>query len=144
MRRLVREQALAFVATVRPDGNPAVSPKGTISVFDGGHLVFLHLHSPHTISNLRANPHVEINVVDPIVRKGYRFTGVGTVLEAGDQYDQILDHLAGERGTDYRGPAHAAVLISVTAVEPLISPAYDTCASEDEISAQWRRRHLVP
>lgn len=141
MCRLVREQALAFVATVRPDGTPAVSPKGTISVLDEEHLVFLHLNSPHTIANLRDNPAVEINVVDPIVRKGFRFTGVGTVLEAGDRYEQILDHFARERGTDYRGRAHAAVLIVVIAAEPLISPAYDT-ASEAEISAKWRRRHL--
>lgn len=33
-------------------------------------------------------------------------------------------------------------MISVTAVEPLISPAYDTGASEAEISALWQRRHL--
>jgi hypothetical protein len=105
MRRVVREQGLAFVATVRPNGTPAVSPKGTISVLDDDHLVFLHLHSPHTIANLRDNPHVEINVVDPIVRKGYRFSGIGTVFEAGDRYEQILDHLAGERGTDYHGRA---------------------------------------
>ena len=55
-------------------------PKGTTSVWDAGHLVFLHVHSPHTVDNLRHNPHVEINVVDPIVRKGYRFAGLGRVV----------------------------------------------------------------
>jgi uncharacterized protein len=29
MQRVVREQSLGFVATVRPDGTPALSPKGT-------------------------------------------------------------------------------------------------------------------
>jgi len=80
MQRVVREQSLGFVATVRPDGTPALSPKGTTSVWDAGHLVFLHVHSPHTVDNLRHNPHVEINVVDPIVRKGYRFAGLGRVV----------------------------------------------------------------
>jgi hypothetical protein len=44
MQRVVREQSLGFVATVRPDGTPALSPKGTTTVWDAGHLVFLHLY----------------------------------------------------------------------------------------------------
>ena len=32
MKRVVREQALGFVATVCPDGSPNLSPKGTTSV----------------------------------------------------------------------------------------------------------------
>jgi uncharacterized protein len=40
---------------------------------DNEHLFFAHLHSPQTVANIEAgNPVVEINVVDPIVRKGYR------------------------------------------------------------------------
>ncbi|MGH9096861.1 MAG: pyridoxamine 5'-phosphate oxidase family protein, partial [Acidimicrobiales bacterium] len=39
MQRLVQEQGLGFVATVRPDGTPALSPKGTTSVWDDDHLV---------------------------------------------------------------------------------------------------------
>jgi hypothetical protein len=35
MRRVVREQSLGFVATVRPDGTPALSPKGTTSLLLG-------------------------------------------------------------------------------------------------------------
>jgi uncharacterized protein len=72
MQRLVREQQLGFVATVCPAGTPNLSPKGTTTVWDAEHLVFLHLHSPGTVANLQRNPGIEINVVDPIVRKGYR------------------------------------------------------------------------
>src|SRR4051794_14178055 len=83
MRRVVTEQSLGFVATVRPDGTPALSPKGTTRVWDDGRLVFLHLHSPGTVANLAANPAVEVNVVDPIRRKGWRFAGRGTVHTPG-------------------------------------------------------------
>ena len=37
--------------------------------------MFADLASPGTIEDLATNPHVEINVVDPILRKGYRFKG---------------------------------------------------------------------
>ena len=142
MKRVVAEQSLGFVATVRPDGTPAVSPKGTTSVWDGEHLVFLHLHSPHTIANLEHNPHVEVNVVDPIVRKGYRFAGTAEILTSGSRYEQVLEWFSATRQSDYRGRAKAAVLITVTSAEPLVSPAYDGGATEAEVSALWRRRHL--
>ena len=41
--------------------------------------MFADIASPQTIRNLLVNPHVEINVVDPIVCKGWRFRGTGTV-----------------------------------------------------------------
>jgi predicted pyridoxine 5'-phosphate oxidase superfamily flavin-nucleotide-binding protein len=142
MQRVVREQSLGFVATVRPDGTPALSPKGTTSVWDAGHLVFLHLHSPHTVDNLRHNPNVEINVVDPIVRKGYRFTGLGRVVDGGPEYEQILDWFTAQRGGDYRAKVKAAVLVAITGAEALTSPAYDDGSTEADVSARWRQRHL--
>ena len=91
LRTLVEKQGLGFVATVRPDGTPSLSPKGTTEVWDDSHLVFLDLHSPVTVANLRRNPAVEVNVVDPIRRKGYRFRGTGEVHTEGDLYDRILN-----------------------------------------------------
>ena len=73
MKRVVGEQRLGFVATVCPDGTPNLSPKGTVMVLDDDTLVFADIRSPGTIANLRSNPVVEINVVDPVVRKGYGF-----------------------------------------------------------------------
>ncbi|HEX3199220.1 MAG TPA: pyridoxamine 5'-phosphate oxidase family protein [Propionibacteriaceae bacterium] len=66
MKRVVREQRLGFVATVCPDGTPNLSPKGTTRVWDDEHLVFCDLMSPQTVEDLRINPAVEVNVVDPI------------------------------------------------------------------------------
>src|SRR5215469_8479867 len=83
MKRMVREQKLGFAATVCPDGTPNLSPKGTTTVYDDDHLIFADIHSPNTIENLRHRPAIEINVVDPIVRKGYRFKGTATVVAEG-------------------------------------------------------------
>src|SRR5438132_11896181 len=90
MKRVVEEQRLGFVATVCSDGTPNLSPKGTTAVWDDDHLVFANIRSPGTIANLRQNAGVEVNVVDPFLRKGYRCTGVGSILESGALYDRPI------------------------------------------------------
>jgi|SRR6266568_60846 len=140
MRRLVSEQKLGFVATVCPDGTPNLSPKGTTAVWDDSHLVFLHLCSPGTVANLASNPNVEINVVDPFARKGYRFKGQARVLSEGELFERILGFYRA-RGTDTTS-ARAVVLMRVETASRLISPVYDTGASEPEVVANWRAHHL--
>src|SRR5215510_12210684 len=83
MKRLVGDQPLGFVATVSPDGTPNLSPKGTFAVIDDETLAFADIRSPQTLRNLRANPRLEVNFVDPFVRKGYRFSGTARVVERG-------------------------------------------------------------
>jgi predicted pyridoxine 5'-phosphate oxidase superfamily flavin-nucleotide-binding protein len=142
MRRVVREQRLGFVATVRPDGRPNLSPKGTTIVWDDDHLAFLHIHSPGTVANLRENPAIEINVVDPIVRKGYRFAGEGEVLTGGEVHQAVLEWFRRERGTDTTR-VEAVVMVRVDEAAPVVSPAYDTGASEADIIERWRDHHLA-
>lgn len=141
MRRVVREQMLGFAATVCPDGTPNLSPKGTTIVWDDEHLVFLHLHSPGTLANLDVNPSIEINVVDPIVRKGYRFKGTAEVLTEGALHAQVVEYFRSQRAMD---PArvHAVVLVHVAFAAPLVSPAYDLGAGEADVAARWREHHL--
>ena len=93
MKRVVEEQRLGFVATVCPDGTPNLSPKGTTAVWDDDHLVFANIRSPGTLANLRQNASVEVNVVDPFLRKGYRFKGVASdsrIRSALRQGDRLL------------------------------------------------------
>lgn len=141
MKRVVAEQSLGFVATVCPDGTPNVSPKGTLAVWDDDHLVFLDLRSPHTTRNLASNPAMEVNVVDPIVRKGYRFKGTADVVPVGPELERILDFYKRPAGTA-RDRVHAAVIMHVERAAPLISPAYDLGTSEQDVVARWRERHL--
>jgi predicted pyridoxine 5'-phosphate oxidase superfamily flavin-nucleotide-binding protein len=50
MRRVVEEQRLCFAATICEDGTANLSPKGTVTVLDDDHLIFVDLASPQTTS----------------------------------------------------------------------------------------------
>jgi predicted pyridoxine 5'-phosphate oxidase superfamily flavin-nucleotide-binding protein len=136
MKRVVDEQRLGFVATVCPDGTPNLSPKGTTAVWDDDHLVFANIRSPGTIANLRQNPSVEVNVVDPFVRRGYRFKGVASILESGALYEQAI---AFYRNRGSRNAIAEVVMIRVETAQPIDSPAYDLGLSEDEVRDRWER-----
>ena len=136
MQRVVREQRLGYIATVCPDGTPNLSPKGTTTVWDEDHLVFADIRSPRTIANLRHNPALEINVVDPIARKGYRFKGAASVLVEGLLFEDILAFYRRQGGTS---PIRSIVLVKVERALPVISPAYDAGQTEEQVRARWRQ-----
>src|SRR5205814_5555031 len=124
MKRVLAEQRLGFVATVCSDGTPNLSPKGTTAVWDDEHLVFLDLYSPGTVANIEAgNAVVEVNVVDPIRRKGYRFKGGAEVHRDGPVFEDVVQWYEEERGTDRAG-IKSVVLVRVERAAPLVSPAY--------------------
>jgi hypothetical protein len=139
MKRVVREQRLGFVATVCPDGTPNLSPKGTTAVWGDEHLIFGDIRSPQTIENLRINPAIEVNVVDPIARKGYRFKGQAMVLTEGPLFEEILAfYESGEAPVrDARSRIRRVVLVKIHQALPLVSPAYDLGLTEDAIRATW-------
>jgi predicted pyridoxine 5'-phosphate oxidase superfamily flavin-nucleotide-binding protein len=136
MKRVVEEQRLGFVATVCPDGTPNLSPKGTTAVWDDDHLIFANIRSPGTLANLRQNANVEVNVVDPFVRKGYRFKGVASILESGPLYDKALAFYK-ERGL--QSAIREIVMIRVQTAQPIDSPAYDLGLTEDQVRDRWDR-----
>ena len=137
MKRVVEEQRLGFVATVCPDGTPNLSPKGTTAVWDDDHLVFANIRSPGTLANLRQNASVEVNVVDPFLRKGYRFKGLGAVVERGALYDKAIAfyEARGSRVSAIR----EVVIVRVQSAQPIDSPAYDFGLTEDEVRDRWER-----
>jgi predicted pyridoxine 5'-phosphate oxidase superfamily flavin-nucleotide-binding protein len=134
MKRVVNEQRLAYVATVCPDGTPNLSPKATTTVWDDDHLVYADIRSPNTRENLRHNPVVEVNVVDPISRKGYRFKGRAAVLTEGAVHGEVLE-MYRRRGQDYS--PQAVVLIRVERALLLVSPAYDSGRTEEDVRAEF-------
>ncbi len=136
MQRVVREQRLGFWATVGADGRPNLSPKGTTDVWDDGHLWCADICSPRTVGNIEHGSWVEINVVDPFVRKGYRFKGPAHVHRPGtDEYDDGTARMrtAGSALVDRVG---AIVVVEVDTAEPVVSPAYDDGSlSESQVRA---------
>ena len=134
MRLLVDRQRLGYVATVTPDGEPSLSPKGTTAVWGDDQLVFADLASPGTIKNLQHNAALEINVVDPLTRKGFRFRGTGEVTKDGPLFDDVV---AFYRARGVRGTIRHVVLVRVTHAVPLVSPAYDSGTTEAQVRTSW-------
>ena len=141
MKRLVDEQQLGFCATVCPDGSPNLSPKGSTRVWDDDHLFFADICSPQTVANVRAGSLIEVNVVDPFVRKGYRFKGPAVVHEPGSAvFAEGIGRLRAA-GSKLTGRAKAIVVIEVQHAAPLVSPAYDDgTATEADILEAHRAR----
>ena len=139
IKNLIEQQKLGYVATVSPDNTPNLSPKGTISVWDDEHLVFADIKSPQTMKNLEKNPSLEINVVDPIARKGFRFKGTGTILSSGQEYDKIISYYS---KMGIKSKIGRVVLIKVSSVNNVTSPLYDLGYTEEEIKKRWREYYL--
>ena len=138
MRRVIEEQQLSFAATVSPDGWPNLSPKGSTRVYDDDHLIFVDITSPTTVANLLANPRIEINVVDPIVRRGYRFRGRAEVFERGEAFERLLAFMRAAGSTT---AVNSLVLVNVERALPVWSPAYDQGRTEAEVVALWEAKY---
>jgi len=138
MKNLLSKQKLGFVATVSPDNTPNLSPKGTIIVWNND-LIFADIKSPNTVANLKKNPSIEINVVDPLIRRGYRFKGEGKIISEGDEFQKIITHYKNE---GIKSEIKSIVLVKVRTVSEVTSPLYDLGYSEEEIKTKWKKHYL--
>ncbi len=129
-------QKLGYVATVTSDGKPNLSPKGTIIGWTLETLAFADIRSPDTIKNLQSNSFVEINVIDPLLRKGYLFQGQAQIISDSSLYEEILNHY---RKKGIKSPINSIVLVKVSDVSEVTSPLYDMGISEQEIKAKWKK-----
>ena len=129
-------QKLGYVATVSSDGSPNISPKGTIIGWSKNQLAFADIRSPDTMKNLKTNPNVEINVIDPLLRKGFLFKGFAKIISDTPLYDEILKHY---RDSGIKSPINSIVLVDVTEISDVTSPLYDMGIKEDEIKSKWKK-----
>ena len=141
MLAVIAAQRLCFAATVTPGGRPNLSPKGTIRVWDDHHLLFCDIASPGTRANLEQNPWIELNVVDTLSRRGYRFLGRGIVHRDDAVFRDAVARIGREEGAVY--PIQAVVLIEVERALPLLSPGYDHVPDEWAMREQWRARRAA-
>ena len=143
MKRLITEQPLGYVATVAPDGTPNLSPKGTFFVVDDTTIAFAEIRSPVTLANLRTNPLIAVNFVDPFVRKGCRVLGSTRILTRGENG---FDDLLARSGSTLAPRVRAIVIVDITKALPLSSPSYDDGATEADLRRAWttRFRKLQP
>ena len=141
MQRVVNEQRLGFYATVNEDGSPNLSPKGSTYVLDDNHLFFADIRSPQTVANIRRGSPVEVNVVDPLVRKGYRFKGPAEIHEPGSETYAAATAQMRDAGSRLVDRAAAIAVIEVREARPLTSPVYDDgSVTEAEVADMYRAR----
>ena len=136
IKNFLNLQKLGYVATVSSDGKPNISPKGTIIGWSSETLAFADIRSPDTLKNLIDNPNVEINVIDPLLRKGYLFQGKARILQDGAVRQEILNHY---RQNGIKSPINSIILVDVSCVSDVISPLYDLGISEEEIKSKWKK-----
>jgi uncharacterized protein len=141
MKRVIREQRLGFYATVCEDGSPNLSPKGTTYMWDDDHLFFADVRSPQTVAVIRRGSLVEVNIVDPLVRKGYRFKGPAEIHERETgQYAEGIKRLR-DAGSTLVDRVNAIVVVEVREARAVVSPAYDDgTLSEADMIRMFRAR----
>ena len=142
MKAVIQAAHLGFAATVTPDGRPNLSPKGTIRIWDDTHLFFLDIASPGTRENLAHSPWLEINVVEQLSRRGYRFAGRASWHPPGSPtYEQAVSRVYDK--TLPAAPPPGVVLLDVERAAPLLSPAYWRGLDETALREQWRERRAA-
>jgi hypothetical protein len=136
IRNFVNFQKLGYVATISSDGSPNLSPKGTIVILDDSRLVFANIRSPQTVENLTKNPSIEINVIDPFSRMGYRFKGIANILSDGDDFKKILDYFE-KKGI--KSKISDIIIVDVKSFSKITSPSYDLGLNKDDLVEKWKQ-----
>jgi hypothetical protein len=90
---------------------------------------------------------VEVNVVDPFARKGYRFKGVGEVIVDSARFEEIMRFYRSRWVDTARSKAEPVirgfVLVKVGRALPLISPAYDDASSDEQSIREYWISHFA-
>ncbi|MBW2270346.1 MAG: pyridoxamine 5'-phosphate oxidase family protein [Deltaproteobacteria bacterium] len=116
-KSLIEEVGLCYVATASSDGQPNVSPKGSIMVLDEDHLAFAEIMSPGSRSNLEQNKRVAVYVCRPEKFQGFQFKGTAELSQEGPLYDRLAAAIE-EKGLKLP-PIQNAVKIKVEEIRGL-------------------------
>ena len=135
MRQLIEENTVGLVATVTPDGAPAVSPKGTTVILDERTIAFGDIRSPQTVRNIRHNPAVELNFIDVFRRRSCFLKGRAEYVAQGSpRFEALLPHFARYA---LMPRMRGFVVVSIEKAQIIHSPIYDDGATEAELRKQW-------
>ena len=140
IKNFVNFQKLGYVATVSSDNTPNLSPKGTIMILDESRLAFANIQSPKTVENLRHNSSIEINIVDPFSRRGYRFKGIAEIISSGDKFNNIISHY---KEIGIKNTINCVVLMEIEKLSEVLSPLYDLGHTEEELKTKWKKYYKI-
>lgn len=139
---IIQTHTVGCLATLRPDGVPAVSPKGTFLVLDERTIAFANIRSQRSVDNLRSCADVEVAFVDVFHRRGCRIRGFGTYVP-NDQTEPSLQARFERNWPNLHPLMRGIAVISVTAAEIVTSPSYDVGAVPRELAEHWLRHHAA-
>lgn len=84
------DRAPCILGTASGDGQPQISLKGSVLVYDEGTLAFWERAKRSALENIGENPQVVILYRNPAKRTTWRFHGTATVHESGDVRDEVM------------------------------------------------------
>jgi uncharacterized protein len=138
LQKYLNTSVLCWLATVSAEGIPNVSPKEVFALHESGHLVIAHIASPQSIKNIQANAQVCVSMLDVFVQKGCKIKGhVRLVWPQEADFGYWAAPLLAITGTVF--PVSAVMVVTITAVEAIVSPRYrlypDTTEAQQVASA---------
>jgi len=147
VQEFARRSTLCWLATVDAAGQPNVSPKEMFAVLDARHLVIANIASPASVRNIAANPRVCVSFIDIFAQKGFKVLGLARNARRQEpdypRWAAPLEAMAGPRF-----PVHSVMVISATAVEPIMAPSYrlypKETTEESQIESAWRTYGVRP
>lgn len=142
MTAMIETYTIGCVASVRADGTPAVSPKGTFLVVDPRTIAFADIRSSGTVGNLRARPGVEVDFIDVFRRQGCRVRGMARCTPRTEADPHLLARFE-SKWPDLYGLMQGIIVIAITAAEIVVSPAYDVGALPAALGEHWLRRYAA-
>ena len=113
---LLREPAFCQVATVMPDGSPHLTQVWVST--DGKHILVNTYEGAQKLRNIRRDPRVAVNVVDP--GNAWRLASVrGRVVDittegADDHIDELAQKYLGVESYPFRRPGQVRVKVTIT------------------------------
>lgn len=108
-----------LIGTASRDGEPQISIKGSMMVYDAETLAYWERAKRSAFENLSENPRVVVFYRNPRERITWRFHGEATVYESGAVRDEVMGRVVErelERDADRIG---VAVLIRVDSITEL-------------------------
>jgi PPOX class probable F420-dependent enzyme len=116
-QKLLREPAYCQLATLMPDGSPQLTQTWVDT--DGEHILINTFEGSQKVRNVRRDPRVAVNVVDPT--RAWRIANVrGLVVEVTTEgADRHIDLLArkylGAETYPFRRPDQVRIILKITA-----------------------------
>jgi len=114
-QKLLREPAHCQIATLMPDGSPQVTQTWVDT--DGQYILINTADSRQKVRNVRRDPRVAVNVIDP--GNAYRVASVrGRVVEvttegADEQIDRLAKKYLGQETYPFRNPSEQRVILKI-------------------------------